>query len=51
MGVFGEAHVGQVANSCRYEFRYADGHASIGSTRIQLSTQASSGPGQPGQMN
>ena len=51
MMVAGEAHVGQVASSCRFEFRYADGHASAGSSRIQLSTQASSGPGLPGQMN
>ena len=51
VGVFGEAAVGQATTSCNYEFRNEDDHESIGSSRIQLSTQASSRPGRPGQMN
>ena len=51
VGVFGEASVGESMTDCTYQFRYTDGGASIGSTRIQLSTQASSDPGMPGQMN
>ena len=52
VGVFGEAAMGQVTASCSYAFRYEDSHESIGSSRIQLSTQASSQIlDMPGQMN
>ena len=44
LSVMGEAHVGQVAVSCRYEFRYAETGVAIGNSRIQLSTRAGSGP-------
>ena len=52
VGVFGEAAMGQVTASCSYAFRYEDSHESIGSTRIQLATQADSALGLPvGPMN
>ena len=51
VGVFGEASVGESMTDCTYQFRNEDDHESIGSSRIQLSTRAGSGPGLPGQMN
>ena len=48
VGVVGEAAVGQTASSCNYEFRNSDTRASLGSSRIQLSTQSTVGSGVPG---
>ena len=48
LGVFGEAHVGQTAISCNYEFRDSKTYVGLGSSRIQLSTQAGGTPGNLG---